>query len=100
MKENVEHQFVLKPNNWWVICSQGTCVNLSTLDRVSPLHGACAGGHLACADLLIQNGANVSTAASTPDDLGGRQVVVLLSRVSEGHVGRSSRASEMENHQF
>lgn len=47
-----------------MICSQGTCVNLSTLDRVSPLHGACVQGHLACAELLIQNGANVSTAAS------------------------------------
>uniref|UniRef100_A0A3B5KDB0 Uncharacterized protein n=1 Tax=Takifugu rubripes TaxID=31033 RepID=A0A3B5KDB0_TAKRU len=40
------------------LIGQGTCVNLSTLDRVSPLHGACARGHLACADLLIQNGAN------------------------------------------
>lgn len=62
-RKRAEHQIVLKANPWWPICSQGTCVNLSTLDRVSPLHGACVRGHLACADALIQNGANVSTAA-------------------------------------
>lgn len=43
-----------------MFCSQGTCVNLSTQDQVSPLHGACIQGHVACAKLLVENGANVS----------------------------------------
>lgn len=45
-----------------VISPQGTCVNLNTLDRVSPLHGACIQGHVTCAKLLMENGANVSEA--------------------------------------
>lgn len=48
-----------------VYCSQGTCVNLSTLDQVSPLHGACMQGNLACAKLLMENGAKVSKASSS-----------------------------------
>ena len=44
------------------VCSQGVCVNLNTLDQVSPLHGACLQGHTACAKLLMENGANVSKA--------------------------------------
>uniref|UniRef100_A0A8C7CJP3 Uncharacterized protein n=1 Tax=Oncorhynchus kisutch TaxID=8019 RepID=A0A8C7CJP3_ONCKI len=40
------------------LIAQGTCVNLATLERVSPLHGACLQGHTACAKLLIENGAN------------------------------------------
>lgn len=47
-----------------VLCSQGACVNLNTLDMVSPLHGACTQGHTACAKLLMENGANVSKASS------------------------------------
>uniref|UniRef100_A0A8C3G3F9 SOCS box domain-containing protein n=1 Tax=Cyclopterus lumpus TaxID=8103 RepID=A0A8C3G3F9_CYCLU len=43
-----------------VCCSQGTCVNLNTLDQVSPLHGACSQGHVACAKLLVESGANVN----------------------------------------
>lgn len=35
-------------------------MNLNTLDRVSPLHGACVQGHAGCAELLVENGANVS----------------------------------------
>uniref|UniRef100_A0A4W5K0C7 Uncharacterized protein n=1 Tax=Hucho hucho TaxID=62062 RepID=A0A4W5K0C7_9TELE len=42
------------------LTAQGTCVILATLERVSPLHGACLQGHTACAKLLIENGANVS----------------------------------------
>ncbi|XP_036820493.1 ankyrin repeat and SOCS box protein 9-like [Oncorhynchus mykiss] len=42
------------------LIAQGTCVNLVTLERVSPLHGACLQGHTACAKLQIENGANVS----------------------------------------
>lgn len=30
-----------------------------TLDRVSPLHEACLGGHYVCAKFLVDNGANV-----------------------------------------
>ena len=41
-------------------CLQGACVNLNTLDQVSPLHGACMQGHTTCAKLLLENGANVS----------------------------------------
>lgn len=43
-------------------CSQGSSVNLSTLDQVSPIHGACTQGHAACAKTLMENGANVSSA--------------------------------------
>ncbi|TNN22120.1 Ankyrin repeat and SOCS box protein 9 [Liparis tanakae] len=42
------------------LLAQGTRVNLSTLDRVSPLHAACCQGHAACAKLLVERGANVS----------------------------------------
>lgn len=41
------------------LIAQGMCVNLSTLDQVSPLHGACQQGHANCAKLLVENGANV-----------------------------------------
>ncbi|KAF3843184.1 hypothetical protein F7725_002033 [Dissostichus mawsoni] len=44
------------------LIAQGVCVNLNTLDQVSPLHGACLQGHTACAKLLMENGANVSKA--------------------------------------
>lgn len=40
-------------------------MNLSTLDKVSPLHGACIQGHMTCAKLLMENGANVSKATSS-----------------------------------
>lgn len=45
------------------LIAQGTCVNLSTLDQVSPLYAACMQGNVACAELLIKNGANVSKAS-------------------------------------
>lgn len=50
-----------------MLCSQGTCVNLNTMDRVSPLHGACIQGHAACAKLLMENGANVSKKKRSSD---------------------------------
>lgn len=39
---------------------QGFNVNLLTTDRVSALHEACLGGHVACAKVLLENGALVS----------------------------------------
>lgn len=45
---------------------QGFDVNLMTTDRVSALHEACLGGHVACAKVLLENGAQVS-----PGDAGG-----------------------------
>lgn len=47
------------------LCSalQGFNVNLVTTDRVSALHEACLGGHVACAKLLLENGAQVSLRA-------------------------------------
>uniref|UniRef100_A0A8C6N7T9 Uncharacterized protein n=1 Tax=Melopsittacus undulatus TaxID=13146 RepID=A0A8C6N7T9_MELUD len=39
---------------------QGFNVNLLTTDRVSALHEACLGGHVACAKVLLENGAQVS----------------------------------------
>ncbi|KAG2456619.1 TBL1X protein, partial [Polypterus senegalus] len=41
--------------------TMGCSVNLLTLDKISPLHAACQGGHAACAKLLIENGAKVNT---------------------------------------
>lgn len=41
---------------------QGVNVNLVTINRVSSLHEACLGGHVACAKALLENGAQVSTA--------------------------------------
>lgn len=53
--------FHLTLGDWRDLCAlQGGCVNLNTLDRVSPLHGACGQGHAGCAKLLVENGANVS----------------------------------------
>lgn len=48
------------------LCSalQGFNVNLVTTDRVSALHEACLGGHVACAKLLLENGAQVSLGAA------------------------------------
>ncbi|KAM4558174.1 ankyrin repeat and SOCS box protein 9-like [Odontesthes bonariensis] len=43
------------------LIAQGACVNLNTLDQVSPLHGACMQGHTTCAKLLLENGANVNS---------------------------------------
>uniref|UniRef100_A0A8D0KQU5 Ankyrin repeat and SOCS box containing 11 n=1 Tax=Strix occidentalis caurina TaxID=311401 RepID=A0A8D0KQU5_STROC len=39
---------------------QGFNVNLVTTDRVSALHEACLGGHVACAKVLLENGAQVN----------------------------------------
>ncbi|KAK7882469.1 hypothetical protein WMY93_028643 [Mugilogobius chulae] len=44
-------------------------VDTLTMDRVSPLHEACLGGHYACAKFLLDKGANVnliSTDGATP----------------------------------
>ncbi|XP_069010059.1 ankyrin repeat and SOCS box protein 9-like [Embiotoca jacksoni] len=47
------------------LIAQGSCVNLSTLDQVSPLRAACMQGHATTAKLLLENGANVN--GSTAD---------------------------------
>lgn len=48
---------------WWYYALwsplQGFHVDTLTMDRVSPLHEACLGGHYACAKFLLENGANV-----------------------------------------
>uniref|UniRef100_A0A3Q3XIX2 SOCS box domain-containing protein n=1 Tax=Mola mola TaxID=94237 RepID=A0A3Q3XIX2_MOLML len=41
-------------------CSQGPCVNTSTVDGQTPLSEACARGHVTCVSLLLQHGANPS----------------------------------------
>lgn len=46
---------------------QGFNVNLVTTDRVSALHEACLGGHVACAKVLLENGAQVSPGGATGD---------------------------------
>uniref|UniRef100_A0A8C8SNQ2 Ankyrin repeat and SOCS box protein 11 n=1 Tax=Pelusios castaneus TaxID=367368 RepID=A0A8C8SNQ2_9SAUR len=38
----------------------GFNVNIVTIDRVSALHEACLGGHVACAKVLLENGARVN----------------------------------------
>ncbi|XP_077473254.1 ankyrin repeat and SOCS box protein 9-like isoform X2 [Stigmatopora argus] len=43
------------------LIEQGACVNLITIDGVSPLHVACFGGHASCAKLLLQHGAHVDS---------------------------------------
>uniref|UniRef100_A0A8C6NLM5 Ankyrin repeat and SOCS box protein 11 n=1 Tax=Nothobranchius furzeri TaxID=105023 RepID=A0A8C6NLM5_NOTFU len=49
------------------LITQGLHVDTLTIDRVSPLHEACLGGHYACAKLLLDNGANaVSADGATP----------------------------------
>uniref|UniRef100_A0A3Q3BID2 Ankyrin repeat and SOCS box containing 11 n=1 Tax=Kryptolebias marmoratus TaxID=37003 RepID=A0A3Q3BID2_KRYMA len=40
------------------LITQGFHVDTLTMDRVSPLHEACLGGHYACAKFLLDNGAN------------------------------------------
>ncbi|XP_066212384.1 ankyrin repeat and SOCS box protein 11 isoform X3 [Saccopteryx leptura] len=39
---------------------EGVNVNLVTINRVSSLHEACLGGHVACAKALLENGAQVN----------------------------------------
>ncbi|XP_029786016.1 ankyrin repeat and SOCS box protein 11 isoform X3 [Suricata suricatta] len=39
---------------------EGVNVNLVTINRVSSLHEACLGGHVACAKALLENGAHVN----------------------------------------
>ena len=39
-------------------------MNIVTIDRVSALHEACLGGHVACAKVLLEHGARVSTEIS------------------------------------
>jgi len=46
---------------------QGFDVNLVTTDRVSALHEACLGGHVACAKVLLENGARVSSGGGGGD---------------------------------
>lgn len=50
---------VLSPHTSYTAL-QGFNVNLLTTDRVSALHEACLGGHVACAKVLLENGAQVS----------------------------------------
>ncbi|KAG8519755.1 Ankyrin repeat and SOCS box protein 11 [Galemys pyrenaicus] len=40
------------------LIAQGVNVNLVTINRVSSLHEACLGGHVACAKALLENGAH------------------------------------------
>lgn len=61
------------------LIGQGTCVNLSTLDKVTPLLGACMQGHTACAKFLMENGANVNS--STVDGQ-----TALTEACARGHV--------------
>ncbi|NWH38908.1 ASB11 protein, partial [Chloropsis hardwickii] len=49
------------------LIAQGFNVNLVTTDRVSALHEACLGGHVACAKVLLENGAQVSPGDATGD---------------------------------
>ena len=49
---------------------QGINVNLVTINRVSSLHEACLGGHVACAKILLENGAHVSTSPALPSTAG------------------------------
>lgn len=46
---------------------QGFNVNLVTTDRVSALHEACLGGHVACAKVLLEHGAQVRAGDATGD---------------------------------
>lgn len=48
------------------LIAQGVNVNLVTINRVSSLHEACLGGHVACAKALLENGAH---ADSLPTEL-------------------------------
>ncbi|XP_077584832.1 ankyrin repeat and SOCS box protein 9-like isoform X2 [Stigmatopora nigra] len=43
------------------LIEKGACVNLVTMNGVSPLHVACVGGHATCAQLLLQHGAHVDS---------------------------------------
>nr|XP_046219544.1 ankyrin repeat and SOCS box protein 9-like [Oncorhynchus gorbuscha] len=63
------------------LIAQGTCVNLATLERVSPLHGACLQRHTACAKLLIENGANYQVNVPTLE-----QTTPLSEACARGHV--------------
>ncbi|XP_063811858.1 ankyrin repeat and SOCS box protein 11 isoform X2 [Pseudophryne corroboree] len=40
--------------------SWGFNVNILTIDRISPLHEACLGGHVSCAKVLLENRAHVN----------------------------------------
>ena len=42
-----------------LVFAQGLHVGVVTLNGVTPLHEACLGGHLACAKLLLEHGADV-----------------------------------------
>ncbi|XP_018418566.1 PREDICTED: ankyrin repeat and SOCS box protein 11 [Nanorana parkeri] len=43
-----------------IMLHRGFNVNLLTIDRVSPVHEACLGGHVSCAKVLLENGACVN----------------------------------------
>uniref|UniRef100_A0A663M5Q3 Ankyrin repeat and SOCS box containing 11 n=1 Tax=Athene cunicularia TaxID=194338 RepID=A0A663M5Q3_ATHCN len=59
---------------------QGFNVNLVTTDRVSALHEACLGGHVACAKVLLENGAQVS-----PGELSNHLASPIHEAVKRGH---------------
>lgn len=44
----------------YVSALQGINVNLVTINRVSSLHEACLGGHVACTKALLESGSHVS----------------------------------------
>lgn len=68
---------------------QGFNVNLVTMDRVSALHEACLGGHVACAKVLLENSAQVS-----PGDAGGDVGAWSVGAPCiSGDVGRAARGA-------
>uniref|UniRef100_A0A7N8XI51 Ankyrin repeat and SOCS box protein 11 n=1 Tax=Mastacembelus armatus TaxID=205130 RepID=A0A7N8XI51_9TELE len=60
------------------LIAQGFHVDTLTMDRVSPLHEACLGGHYGCAKFLLDNGANVRTPLHAAVRGGGANIVDLL----------------------
>lgn len=85
------------------LLSQGTCVNLATLDGVSPLFVACQQGHTACAKMLIDKGANVNsstveqtTPLSEACDRGHMACVTLL--LQHGATAQGSSLSDSPIH--
>ncbi|XP_012494171.1 PREDICTED: ankyrin repeat and SOCS box protein 9 isoform X4 [Propithecus coquereli] len=66
MHEAAVHGCLLSLRN---LISQGWSVNLVTADCVSPLHEACLGGHLSCANILLKHGAKHGASPHPESDL-------------------------------
>ena len=43
-----------------MLLSYGACVNVTSVDGMTPLHDACLAGSVDCVDLLLHQGADVS----------------------------------------